>query len=166
MAETIVLAAILGAHGVRGEVRLKLLTDSLDSLRRQKTLDAGGRMLTLVSARAQGNGIVARFAEVADRTAAEALRGTTLGIARDLLPKLDQQGEYYQADLIGLRVETETGETVGRVRAVENYGAGDILDIALNDGPTIMVPFREAVAPVVDIPGGRIVVIADALSTQ
>jgi len=166
MPDIVALAAIIGAHGVRGDVRLKLLADSLESLRRHKSFDAGGRTLTLVNAREQGNGIVARFAEITDRTAAEALRGVLLGIPRDRLPDLDQPGEYYQADLIGLRVETETGKSVGRVRAIENFGAGDILDIALDDGVTVMVPFREAVAPVVDIPGGRIVVVAEALSTQ
>ncbi len=166
MPETIVLAAIIGAHGVRGDVRLKLLTDSLENLQRHKTFEAGGRTLTLVSAREQGNGFVARFAEITDRTAAEALRGTALGVPRALLPAIEQPGEYYHADIIGLRVETETGDGVGQVRAIENYGAGDILDILLEDGAAIMVPFREAVVPTVDIPGGRIVVLKDALSAQ
>ena len=149
----IVLAAVAGAHGVGGEVRLKAFAESVDSLKRHKRLFAGDRALTLKSARAGGNGAIARFAEIADRNAAEALRGKLLSIPRSELPLLDA-GEYYHADLIGLRCETEAGEPLGRVVAVENFGAGDLLEIEKPDGKRSLIPFRDGIAELCD---GRIV---------
>jgi 16S rRNA processing protein RimM len=141
-APRITLAAIAGAHGVTGEVRLKLFAESLDSLKRHKAFEAGGRALTLKALRDGPNGPIARFAEVIDRNTAEALRGTTLSVERSALPPLGP-GEYYYADLIGLEVVSDKGP-VGRVTAVENYGAGDLLDIALNGGGSVMVPVSQA----------------------
>ena len=103
MTEQVILAAVAGAHGVGGEVRLKLFAESLDSLKAHKALFAGERPLTLKSVKPGGNGAIARFAEIADRGAAEALRGTLLTVPRDALPPLGE-GEYYHADLIGLRL--------------------------------------------------------------
>ena len=94
-----------------------------------------GGALTLTSLR----GTIARFAEVPDRTAAEALRGTVLTVPRDALPPLGE-GEYYHADLIGLPVVTTGGETVGRVVAVENFGAGDVIEIERETGNRFMAP--------------------------
>jgi 16S rRNA processing protein RimM len=142
VAPRVTLAAIAGAHGVTGEVRLKLFAESLDSLRRHKAFEAGGRPLTLKALRDGPNGPIARFAEIADRNAAEALRGTTLSVDRAALPPLGP-GEYYYADLIGLDVVSDDG-VVGRVTAVENYGAGDLLDIALTAGSSVMVPVSKA----------------------
>ena len=148
------MAAIVGAHGVTGEVRLKLFADSIDSLKRHKRFDAGGRTLTLKSLRPDKIGAVARFSEIADRTAAEALRGVTLTVARSDLPALDE-GEYYHADLIGLPCVAPDGAVIGAVVAVENYGAGDILEIEKPDGKRFMVPFNPDAVPEV---GERIVV--------
>lgn len=91
------------------------------------------------SLREAGNGPIARFAEIPDRTAAERLRGTELTVPRSELPDL-AEGEYYHADLLGLACETDTGEPLGRVAAVENFGAGDILEIERPDGKSFMVP--------------------------
>jgi len=124
----VTLAAVIGAHGVTGEVRLKLFGDGPDSLKRYKSFDAGGRVLTLTSVRAGPNGAVARFAEIGDRNEAEALRGTELAVPRSALPPLDE-GEYYHADLIGLPCVSDTGEALGVIVAVENFGAGDIIEI-------------------------------------
>jgi len=137
----VALAAIAGAHGVGGEVRLKLFAESVDSLRPYRTFDVGGRALTLKSLRAGSQGPIARFDEVADRTAAEALRGTLLTVPRSSLPPL-AEGEYYHADLIGLPSATPDGGALGTVVAVENFGAGDIVEIERPDGTRFMVPIH------------------------
>jgi 16S rRNA processing protein RimM len=154
-AEMIVLAVITGAHGIRGEVRLKLFTDSPDNLARHARFDVGGRALVLQAIRPDKPGMaVARFDGVTDRNAAEALRGLALAVPRAALPPL-AEGEYYVADYIGMAVVDETGIRVGTVKAIENYGASDILDIARDDGGSVMVPF---VASVVREEADRLVV--------
>lgn len=157
MAERLVtLAAVAGAHGIGGEVRLKLFTDDVESLKRQRRFDAGGRALTLKAIRPDKGGAIARFDEIADRTAAEGLRGTVLAVSRDQLPPL-AEGEYYHADLIGLPCVSTTGEDLGHVVAVENYGAGDVVEIERPGGARFMVPMsREAVPET----GDRLVVDA------
>lgn len=136
----IVLAAITGAHGVTGDVRLKLFGEGFAALKVHKAFNGG--TLTVRALRDDGKGgAVARFAEVPDRTAAEALRGTLLSVPRESLPPL-AEGEYYHADLIGLAALADNGETLGVVVAVENYGAGDILEIERPDGKRFMVPMR------------------------
>lgn len=122
-----------GAHGVTGEVRLKVFAEDLASHR-----SFNGGALTLTKLR---DGSIARFAEVTDRTAAEALRGTLLTVPREALPPLDE-GEYYHADLLGLSVISTSGAPLGRVIAVENFGAGDVIDIERPDGKTFMVPIH------------------------
>jgi len=140
-APSIVLAAIAGAHGIRGEVRLKLFTDAPDNLTRHARFDAGGRVIVVEAVRPDKPGMaIARLAGVGDRNAAEALRGLTLSIPRDALPPL-AEGEYYVADYIGRTVVDETGAVVGTVKSVENFGASDILDIARTAGGSVMVPF-------------------------
>ncbi len=149
----VTLAAIAGAHGIGGEVRLKVFAESLDSLKRHKTYEAAGRTLTLKSVKPGKPDAIARFAEVTTREAAEALRGTPLAVPREALPALDE-GEYYHADLIGRPVVTTDGVEVGIVTAVENFGAGDILEIEKPGGGTFMVPFRPEAVPEI---GERIV---------
>lgn len=145
--DRIILAAITGAHGVAGDVRLKLLGEGIEALRAHRSFNEGA--LTLTALRADGKGgAIARFAEVSDRTAAEKLRGTALCVARAALPPLGE-GEYYHADLIGLAVETDRGEPVGRVIAVENFGASDIIEIERDPPPArgpraFMVPMTRA----------------------
>lgn len=146
----VVMAAVAGAHGIAGEVRLKLFTASVDNLKPHARFEAGGRTLTLVSVRAGPQGAVARFVEVADRTAAEALRGTVLTVPRDSLPPLGE-GEYYWHDLVGLKVVSPDGLALGEVVAVENFGASDLLEIARPDGARVLVPLiPAAVADVAD----------------
>ncbi|WP_242095600.1 ribosome maturation factor RimM [Sphingomonas sp. CROZ-RG-20F-R02-07] len=135
---SVVLAVVIGAHGIAGEVRLKVFTDDLAAYR----LFNDGT-LTLKSARAGSNGTIARIAEVTDRNAAEALRGTELRVPRSALPPLND-GEYYHADLIGLPC-TVDGRTIGRSVAVENYGAGDLLEIEREAGARFLVPVAAAV---------------------
>ena len=145
----VALAAIAGAHGISGEVRLKLFAESIDSLKRHKAVMAGDRALTLASVKPGGGGAIARFAEVVDRNQAESLRGLLLTVPRSALPPLPE-GEYYYADLIGLRCEGPGGEPLGVVAGVENFGAGDILEIERPDGRRAMVPFRPGIADLED----------------
>jgi len=151
--DRVALAAVAGPHGVGGEVRLKLFAASLDSLKRHRRLFAGERPLTLRSLRGGEGSVVARFAEIGDRGAAEALRGALLTVPRAELPPLGE-GEYYHADLIGLRCESEGGEPLGTVVAVENFGAGDLLEVERADGRRALIPFRDGIA---DLRDGRIV---------
>ena len=143
--KNVVLAAIAGAHGVTGEVRLKLFGEGVASLKRHKSFNDGA--LTLKSMRDDNKGgAIARFAEVADRTAAEALRGAELTVARSALPPLEE-GEYYHADLVGLAAVSDDGQELGTVVAVENFGAGDILEIERPDGKRFMVPMTAEAVP-------------------
>ncbi len=140
MSRSVTLAAVAGAHGIGGAVRLKLFTPSLESLEAHRVFQAGDRTLTLVDIRTEKGGAIARFAEIADRNAAEALRGTLLEVPRDSLPPL-AEGEYYYVDYIGRAVVGPDGAALGRVKTIENFGAGDILDIELPGGKAVMVPF-------------------------
>jgi 16S rRNA processing protein RimM len=143
--QPVTLAAVIGAHGVTGEVRLKLLGEGFAAMALHKQFNAGA--LTLAKLRDDGKGgAIARFAEVTDRAAAEALRGTVLTVPREALPPLGE-GEYYYADLIGLAAESDAGEPLGRVVAVENFGAGDIVEIERPDGKRFMVPMRAEAVP-------------------
>lgn len=142
----VTLAAIAGAHGVRGEVRLKLFGEGADTLRAFSVFEAGTRKLTLKSIRPANQGAVATFAEIADRSGAEALRGTVLTVPRSALPPLGE-GEYYHHDLLGLPCVSTDGSAVGEVVAIDNFGAGDILEIAKPDGKRFMVPMNERAVP-------------------
>ena len=139
------LAAVAGAHGVRGELRLKLFADSVESLARHPRLFVGGRELALRDIKDGGKTAIARFEGISDRTAAEALRGELVEIGRDALPPL-AEGEYYHADLIGLPCVDEAGEPLGAVAAVENFGAGDLIEVERPDGKRSLIPFREPIA--------------------
>ena len=140
----VTLAAIIGAHGVTGEVRLKLFAEGLESLTAHKSFNDGA--LTLRSLRPGNNGAIARFAEVSDRNAAEALRGTELTVPRDALPPL-AEGEYYHTDLIGLPCISTDGADLGTCVTVENFGAGDLLEIERPDGKRFMVPMKADAVP-------------------
>jgi len=155
--QPVTLAAIIGAHGVTGEVRLKLFGDGIATLSAHRSFNDGG--LSLQKLREDGKGgAIARFAEIPDRTAAEKLRGTLLSIPRSVLPALGE-GEYYHADLIGLAAVSDTGESLGAVVAVENFGAGDVIEIERPDGKSFMVPMRAEAVPEWD--ANRLVVTQD-----
>lgn len=137
----VTLAVVIGAHGVTGEVRLKVFAEDLAA---HKSFNAGA--LTLKSLRPGSNGAIARFAEIADRNAAEALRGTELSVPRSSLPPLSE-GEYYHVDLIGLPAVSDTGAALGTVVAIDNFGAGDVIEIERPTGKRFMVPMRPDAVP-------------------
>ena len=139
----ITLAVIIGAHGIAGEVRLKLFAADVDGLKRHDRFNDGA--LTLKSLRSGNNGAIARFAEIADRNAAEAMRGTELSVPRSALPPLEP-GEYYHADVIGLPCVDAAGVAIGHVVAIENFGAGDVIEIERSDGKRAMMPFTGSAA--------------------
>ena len=160
--EPVTLAAIAGAHGVAGEVRLKLFGDGVATLAKQKSFNDGA--LTLVKIREDGKGgAIARLAESTSRADAEKLRGTVLTVPRAALPPLGE-GEFYHADLLGLPVVTDAGDAIGTVLAIENFGATDIIEIALDPVPakgpkTFMVPMIPAA--VIEWDDNRLVIAAD-----
>ena len=156
----IALAAIAGAHGVKGEIRLKLFSESAESLSRHDKLFVGGVERRLLSIRDSGKTAVARFESIADRSAAEVLRGTLVEVERTALPPLEE-GEYYHVDLIGLPANDKDGRQVGTVVAVENYGAGDLLEVRTVDGKSSLIPFKPGIA---ELDGERIVLDPEFLA--
>ena len=156
----IALAAVAGAHGVKGELRLKLFTDSVENLARHNRVVIGGVERKLAVVRPGSTGAIARIAGIADRAAAEALRGSLVEVERSALPPLEE-GEYYHADLIGLPCVDAGGGELGRVVAVENYGAGDLLEVKRPDGKSSLIPFKPGIA---ELEGGRIVLDPEFLA--
>lgn len=156
MGTRVCVGAIVGAHGVRGQVRVKSFTDDpLDvaAYGPVEDEDRTRRFKLKVMGEAKGL-VIAKLDGVDDRDAAEALRGTRLYVSRDKLPETDED-EFLYSDLVGLRAETADGSVVGTVRGVADFGAGEVLDLG-----TFMVPFTKADVPVVDIAGGRVVVVS------
>ncbi|MFZ5789468.1 MAG: ribosome maturation factor RimM [Pseudomonadota bacterium] len=154
----VLIGVIAAAHGVRGLVRVKSFTAEPDGIAAYGPVtDASGkRVFRLSLAGKTKGGALLRIEGVADRNAAEALKGTKLYVDRAQLPALEGEDEFYQTDLVGLRVEGRDGRTLGHVKAVLNYGAGDVLEIG--DGRTsLLLPFTKKVVPVVDIAGGRLI---------
>ena len=145
---------------MKGELRLKLFSDSVDSLSRHDTLHVGGAERRLLSVRAAGKGAVASFEGLADRSAAERLRGTLIEVERGSLPPLEE-GEYYHSDLIGLPAVDRSGKSFGSVVAVENYGAGDLLEIEDGKGKRSLIPFRPGMA---DLESDKIVLDPEFLA--
>jgi 16S rRNA processing protein RimM len=154
------VAEIGAAHGITGEVRLHAFTEDPLAVTQFGALQAeDGREITIAAVRPGKDCLIARIAGVADRTAAERWRNVKLYVAREKLPAIDEPETYYQADLIGLAAVGPDGAAFGHVVAVQNFGAGDLLEIApAAGGPTVLLPFTDAVVPMVDVPNGRIVV--------
>ena len=145
MDKPVTLAAVAGAHGVTGEVRLKLFGEGVDALKRYAAFNDGALTLKKIRSDHKG-GAIARFAEITDRTAAEKLRSTVLTVPRSAMPALEE-GEYYHADLIGLAAVSPDGDPLGTIVGIENYGAGDILEIEQPDRTRAMVPMTAEAVP-------------------
>jgi 16S rRNA processing protein RimM len=159
VAARVCVAQIGAAHGVRGEVRLKAFTEDPLSVTRYGALESedGKQRFEIETVRPAKDMLVARLKGISDRDAAEALTNICLYVAREKLPKAADD-EFYYADLVGLAAVTSSGEAVGTVKAVHNFGAGDLLEIEPASGATLMLPFTEATVPAVDIAARKIVV--------
>ncbi len=157
----IAVGRVAGAFGVRGELRITAFTEEPLALARYRELKRqdGSAGLTVLSARDTKGGIVCRCAGVETKEQADALRGLRLFIPREALPAPDED-EFYLADLIGLSVHTPEGETLGAIKSVQDFGAGDILEITpAAGGPTWYLAFTRETVPTVDIAGGKVVVV-------
>lgn len=159
MPALVCVARIGAAHGVRGAVKLWTFTEDPFAIRRYGPLLSkdGKRQFEVATAREAKDHLVATFTGVTTRDEAERLNGIELYVPRDKLPATDAD-EYYHTDLIGLAAVTTDGEALGRVLAIHNFGAGDIIEIAPLMGTTLLLPFSKAVVPEVDIAGGRVVI--------
>ena len=159
MPAQVCVARIGAAHGVRGQVKLWTFTEDPFAVTRYGVLSTsdGARQFEVTQAREAKGFLVATLKGVTSRNEAERLNGVELYVAREKLPATDED-EYYHADLIGLAAVSAAGEALGRVVAIHNFGAGDIIEIAPPSGPTILLPFTNAVVPAVDLAGGRVVI--------
>ena len=159
MSTRICVARIGAAHGVRGAVKLWTFTEDPLAVKHYGPLTTkdGTRQFEVTHAREAKGHLVATLKGIASRDEAERLNGVELYIARDKLPATDAD-EYYHADLIGLAAVTSADEPLGRVIAIHNFGAGDIIEIAPPDGTTMLLPFTNAVVPTVDLAGGHVVI--------
>jgi len=154
------VARVAGAFGVRGELRITTFTEDPMSLAAFKALlrQDGSPGLTLTSARPVKGGVVARAKEVETREQAEILRGLNLFIPRDALPA-PEEDEFYLTDLIGVVVETPQGERLGEVKSVQDFGAGDLLEVQPASGPSWWLPFTRDNVPEVKLAEGRLIAV-------
>lgn len=155
------LGAVAGAHGVQGAVRVKPFTAEPEAVGAYGDVsdEAGTRRFSLKVLGVNKGMVIARLSGIDDRDAAEALRGLRLYVSRDALPE-PEEDEFYHADLIGLVAETEAGQPFGQVRALYDFGAGDVIEIVpAAGGQPVVLPFTREAVPVVDLHGGRIVVV-------
>ena len=166
MADRVCVAQIGAAHGVRGEVKLRSFTEDPAAFTSYGPLESedGKRRFEIETLRPAKDHFVARIAGVADRDAAAKLTNLKLYVSRDRLPPVEEDDTYYHSDLIGLAAVTQDGTALGTVKAVLNFGAGDIIEIApAAGGEPLMVPFTADTVPTVDIGGKRIVVTPPTL---
>lgn len=157
--DRILVGVVIGAHGLRGEVKVKTFTEDPASLGAYGALATRkGREFRVAGLRVGAEHVIARFEGITGRDAAEALKGEELFVPRAALPEPGEE-EYYHADLLGLAAEDEAGRALGTVTAVHDFGAGDMIEIAGADGAAILLPFTRARVPAIDIAAGRITVV-------
>jgi len=159
------VARIGAAHGVRGEVKLWSFTEEPLAVANYGPLETadGKRRFEIETLRPAKDHLVARLKGIGDRTAAEALRNLDLFVPRERLPPIEETDTFYHADLIGLAAVTEDGAALGTVAAVHNFGAGDLIEIALAaGGEPLLLPFTEAIVPKIDLKAKQIVVVRPA----
>ncbi|HTT83895.1 MAG TPA: ribosome maturation factor RimM [Rhizomicrobium sp.] len=159
MTENILLGVVIGAQGLGGEVRVKTFTETPEHLSVYGPLRTEqGRVLEIAATRAvKGGTLVVRFKGVEDRSAAEALANLRLFVPRNALPATEQD-EFYHADLIGLRAQDSEGRVLGEIRAIHNYGAGDVIEILRADGSALLLPFTRDFVPRIDLPNKFVVI--------
>ncbi|RMF01629.1 MAG: ribosome maturation factor RimM [Alphaproteobacteria bacterium] len=164
-AKAVLLGHVTGAHGVRGEVRIKTYTAQPLAIADYGPLqdEAGTARFTILAVRPAKQGVIARIEGVATREEAEALKGTPLYVPRAALPEIGAEAEpdtYYHADLIGLVAVSAAGSALGQVVAVHNFGAGDLLEVRpATGGASVLVPFTRAIVPEIDFEAGWMLMI-------
>lgn len=164
----VLLGRITGVHGIRGEVVIRTYTGEPAAITDYGPLrdEKNERTFKIRGVRETDKGLIARVEGVADRTAAEKLKGTDLYVAREMLPEAEE-GAFYHADLIGLRALSPEGEEIGTVMSVANFGAGDLLEIRLKGSKsTEFVPFTGSVVPNVDLVQGRLTLITPVMTGE
>jgi len=156
----ICVGQIFGAHGVRGLVKLASFTEDPEAIAEYGPLtdESGERVFAVTLSGFQKTHWIAQIGGIEDRETAQALNGTRLYAEREHLPPPDDEDEFYNADLIGLRAEGPDGAVIGTVSALYNFGAGDIIEVTLESGARPLLPFDRATVPVVDVAGGRVVI--------
>ncbi len=161
MTDRICVAQIGAAHGIRGEVRLRSFTEVPAAVADYGPLESedGQRRFEIETLRPARDVFVARLKGIADRNTAETLTNIKLFVPRDRLPPVEDENTFYHVDLVGLPAETPAGDVLGTVRAIYNFGAGDVIEIARSGGEALLLPFTEATVPTVDLKAGRIVVV-------
>ena len=155
----VLLGRIGAAHGIKGEVRIQSFCATPLDIASYGPLRTGrgDETMTIAKARMAGDLVVARLEGVSDRTAAEALNGTELFVAREKLPPEDDEDDFYYADLIGLAVRTPEGRIIGTLKSVQDFGAGDVVEIALSSGASALYAFTKANFPEIALPQGYVV---------
>ena len=158
MTKDVLLGVVIGAAGLKGEVKVKAFTETPETLAAYGPLHTrDGREMRVTFLRETKDGAVVALHGVSDRSSAEALKGTELFVPRDALPEADAD-EFYHADLIGLRAEDAEGRVLGAIVAIHNFGASDVMEIRRADGDEMFLPFTREVATLIDIANGRIVI--------
>jgi 16S rRNA processing protein RimM len=154
------LGVIGRPHGVKGLVRIRPFTEEPKAIAAYGPLTdrKTGRKFTVSVTNVAKDMVIARIEGIEDRDAADALKGTELWADRAALPEIDEEEAFYHHDMIGLRAVGQDGEAIGEVVAIENYGAGDLLELRTLEGRLVLVPFTRAAVPEVDIEGGRVVI--------
>lgn len=151
------LATIVAAHGIKGDVKIQTFTaDPLGLSSYGVVFDKDGRSFEIAHIRQAKNTVIVHFSGIDDRNQAEALKGTALYVNRQQLPEILQEDEFYQTDLVGLKVRDENGKTIGTVNALFDFGAGDLLELLTDNKKLVLIPFSKAAVPEVDIDNGFI----------
>lgn len=159
--ERVLLGEIGAAQGLKGEVRIRSFTEDEAAIADYRPLeDEHGREVTIEALRVTPKALIARVKGVTTREGAEALTGTKLYVPRSRLPEREEEEEWYHSELIGLAVLDRDGGTIGRVVAIQNFGAGDLLELTpASGGPTVLVPFTRDTVPEIDVEGGRLTLV-------
>lgn len=160
MTRLVCIGAFAGAHGVRGEFKVRSFTEVPEDVAAYGPVcsEDGSRVFTLSLIRALKPGtLLARAPEIASREEAEALKGTKLFVPRNVLPAPEDEDEFYLEDLAGLTIRDESGVEIGRIKAVVNHGAGDIVEVKPATGKVELYPFTKEIFPEIDIAGGWVI---------
>ena len=158
--DRVCLGIVTGPQGLKGAVWIRSYTAWSENIASYGLLSdlTGEREFSIRILRSTKKGLVAELSGVDDRTAAEEIKGMELYVSRDALPETDEE-EFYYSDLIGLKVEDENGKVMGQVKMMDNYGAGEVMEVTLTSGEALLLPFTREAVPIVDVPAGKIQIV-------